>query len=68
MKGKYIPSILAAIGGVIEQHLIAIGFLEGEGLGLKSDPTAAVVNLDGAPAARPARPAASSKCGWSKAA
>ncbi|SFQ47347.1 ribonucleoside-diphosphate reductase alpha chain [Roseivivax halotolerans] len=49
VKGKYIPSILAAIGGVIEQHLIAIGFLEGEGLGLKSDPTAAVVNLDGAP-------------------
>ncbi|QFS84190.1 Ribonucleoside-diphosphate reductase NrdZ [Roseivivax sp. THAF40] len=46
VKGKYIPSILAAIGGVIEQHLIAIGFLEGEGMGLKSDPQAAVVNLD----------------------
>ncbi|MBO6868606.1 MAG: adenosylcobalamin-dependent ribonucleoside-diphosphate reductase [Thalassococcus sp.] len=46
VKGKYIPSILAAIGGVIEQHLIAIGFLEGEGMGLKSDPKAAVVNLD----------------------
>ncbi|MCR9127601.1 MAG: adenosylcobalamin-dependent ribonucleoside-diphosphate reductase [Rhodobacteraceae bacterium] len=26
VKGKYIPSILAAIGGVIEQHLDAIGF------------------------------------------
>jgi ribonucleoside-diphosphate reductase alpha chain len=48
VNGKYIPSILAAIGGVIEQHLIAIGFLEGEGMGLKSDPKAAVVNL-GAP-------------------
>ncbi|SIS60220.1 ribonucleoside-diphosphate reductase class II [Roseivivax lentus] len=47
VKGKYIPSILAAIGGVIEQHLIAIGFLEGEGMGLKSDPRAQVVNLDG---------------------
>ena len=46
VKGKYIPSILAAIGGVIEQHLIAIGFLEGEGMGLKTDPKAAVVNLD----------------------
>ena len=47
VNGKYIPSILAAIGGVIEQHLIAIGFLEGEGMGLKSDPKAQVVNLDG---------------------
>ena len=46
VKGKYIPSILAAIGGVIEQHLIAIGFLEGEGMGLKSDPQAQVVGLD----------------------
>ena len=46
MNGKYIPSILAAIGGVLEQHMIAIGFLEGEGLGLKTDPTAQVVNLD----------------------
>ncbi|WP_439522297.1 adenosylcobalamin-dependent ribonucleoside-diphosphate reductase [Marivita sp.] len=46
VQGKYIPSILAAIGGVIEQHFIAIGFLEGEGMGLKSDPQAQVVNLD----------------------
>ncbi|MHA6326914.1 adenosylcobalamin-dependent ribonucleoside-diphosphate reductase [Roseivivax sp. CAU 1753] len=46
VKGKYIPSILAAIGGVIEQHLVAIGFLEGEGMGLKSDPQAQVVGLD----------------------
>ncbi|SDY37165.1 adenosylcobalamin-dependent ribonucleoside-diphosphate reductase [Citreimonas salinaria] len=45
VQGKYIPSILAAIGGVIERHMIAIGFLEGEGKGLKSDPTAQVVNL-----------------------
>ncbi|MCV2893704.1 adenosylcobalamin-dependent ribonucleoside-diphosphate reductase [Lentibacter sp. XHP0401] len=48
MGGKYIPSILAAIGGVIEKHMISIGFIEGEGMGLKTDPTAAVVNL-GAP-------------------
>ncbi|NCO87287.1 MAG: adenosylcobalamin-dependent ribonucleoside-diphosphate reductase [Rhodobacterales bacterium] len=40
MGGKYVPSILAAIGGVIEKHLVAIGFMEGEGLGLKSDPKA----------------------------
>ena len=27
MKGKYIPSLLAAIGGVIERHMIQIGFI-----------------------------------------
>ena len=48
IKGKYIPSILAAIGGVIETHLISIGFIEGEGTGLKTDPTAKVVGLEGA--------------------
>jgi ribonucleoside-diphosphate reductase alpha chain len=42
MEGKYIPSILAAIGGVIENHLISIGFIAGEGMGLKSDPKAEV--------------------------
>ena len=46
MSGKYIPSILAAIGGVIEQHLIATGFIEGEGMGLKTDPQANVVGLE----------------------
>jgi ribonucleoside-diphosphate reductase alpha chain len=45
MQGKYIPSILAAIGGVIEKHMIATGFIEGEGMGLKADPQAQVVNL-----------------------
>ena len=47
VQGKYIPSILAAIGGVIERHMVNIGFLAGEGMGLKSDPQAQVVNLDG---------------------
>ncbi|MBY6003562.1 adenosylcobalamin-dependent ribonucleoside-diphosphate reductase [Salipiger bermudensis] len=46
VQGKYIPSILAAIGGVIERHLVATGFLEGEGMGLKSDPQAKVVGLE----------------------
>ncbi len=49
MEGRYIPSILAAIGGVIERHLIAIGFIEGEGLGLKSDPKAEMMVVGGAP-------------------
>ncbi|CTQ48158.1 adenosylcobalamin-dependent ribonucleoside-diphosphate reductase [Jannaschia donghaensis] len=38
VQGKYVPSILAAIGGVIERHMVATGFLKGEGLGLKADP------------------------------
>ena len=34
MNGRYIPSLLAAIGGVIEQHMIEIGFLEDRDAGL----------------------------------
>jgi len=41
MGGKYIPSILAAIGGVIEEHLVAIGFMK-MGSALKVDPEAVV--------------------------
>ena len=57
MGGKYVPSILAAIGGVIEQHMISTGFIAGEGMGLKADPKAAVVNLGGS------RGQACSSCG-----
>ena len=49
MGGKYVPSILAAIGGVIEQHMVATGFLAGEGMGLKADPHADVVALNQKP-------------------
>ncbi|MEL6958166.1 MAG: adenosylcobalamin-dependent ribonucleoside-diphosphate reductase [Pseudomonadota bacterium] len=45
MQGKYVPSILAAIGGTIEKHMIATGFLAGEGMGLKTDPQADVVSM-----------------------
>ncbi len=58
MEGRYIPSILAAIGGVIERHLIAIGFIAGEGLGLKSDPKAEVMAVGETP-----RGAACPSCG-----
>ena len=58
MQGKYVPSILAAIGGILEQHMIQTGFLAGEGMGLKSDPQAQVVNLADAP-----RGAACPACG-----
>ncbi|MFO7919610.1 MAG: adenosylcobalamin-dependent ribonucleoside-diphosphate reductase, partial [Nioella sp.] len=57
MGGKYVPSMLAAIGGVIEKHLISIGFIEGEGLGLKDDPRANVTAIGGATARGPACPA-----------
>ncbi len=50
VQGRYIPSILAAIGGVIEEHLIRIGFIAGEGLGLKMDPHQ--VSTDERPSAR----------------
>ena len=30
VEGRYVPSILAAIGEVIERHMVEIGFLEGE--------------------------------------
>ncbi|WGR59896.1 adenosylcobalamin-dependent ribonucleoside-diphosphate reductase [Paracoccus ferrooxidans] len=43
IEGRYVPSILAAIGGVIERHMVATGFLAGEGMGLKSDPQAEVM-------------------------
>ena len=51
MEGRYVPSILAAIGGVIERHLIGIGFIEGEGMGLKSDPKAEMMVVGARPAA-----------------
>ena len=57
IKGKYIPSILAAIGGVLETHMVAIGFLEGEGLGLKQDPQAVM------PAGTSGKGKACSSCG-----
>ena len=49
MQGKYVPSILAAIGGVVEKHMVATGFLAGEGMGLKSDPQADIVAIGGKP-------------------
>ena len=45
MNGSYIPSILAAIGGVIEEHMVRIDFIEGKGKHLKADPHAEIVNI-----------------------
>ncbi len=49
IQGQYIPSILAAIGGVIERHLVSTGFISGEGMGLKSDPKADVMSMSERP-------------------
>ena len=51
MEGRYVPSILAAIGGVIERHMVAIGFMEG------AQPAAAPEPAPGA------APAACPRCG-----
>jgi ribonucleoside-diphosphate reductase alpha chain len=59
MEGKYVPSILAAIGSVIEQHMISIGFIE-EGGHLKADPHP---NADAVAVGERPRGAACPNCG-----
>ncbi len=46
MDGRYVPSLLAAIGDVIERHMIAIGFLPPKGAAGERAIEARVVNLD----------------------
>ena len=46
MKGRYVPSLLAAIGEVIERHMIDVGFLLAPGeLNTEPQSEAAVVNM-----------------------
>jgi ribonucleoside-diphosphate reductase alpha chain len=40
-----VPSILAAIGGIIERHLVEIGFIAAPGAGLKADPRAEAMRV-----------------------
>ena len=66
MNGKYVPSLLAAIGQVIEDHMIQIGFLPTEaepGLAGEAVPALKVVNLDDAPAGAGSRFSQCPKCG-----
>lgn len=51
MGGRYVPSMLAAIGGVIERHMIEIGFLDPAGRALTDDPQARAVAVGEAPGA-----------------
>src|SRR3974390_2941838 len=46
MDGKYVPSLLAEIGDVIERHMVEIGFLPR--LGIDRVANAKVVNLSAA--------------------
>ena len=39
MKGKYVPSLLAAIGEIIERHMMRIGYIEGKEVSM-TKPTA----------------------------
>ncbi|MEM9097814.1 MAG: adenosylcobalamin-dependent ribonucleoside-diphosphate reductase [Pseudomonadota bacterium] len=53
-RSEYVPSILAAIGGVIERHLIEIGFIAGRGMARGTDPAAERMVVGGTtPAACP---------------
>ncbi len=45
MGGRYVPSLLAAIGDVIEQHMIEIGFLPPKHSPHRAEAGARVVNL-----------------------
>jgi ribonucleoside-diphosphate reductase alpha chain len=63
MGGKYVPSLLAAIGDVIERHMIDIGFLQpkpGNGRALAAKQVVGLPSGDGAARARMAQ---CPKCG-----
>jgi ribonucleoside-diphosphate reductase alpha chain len=50
MNARYVPSLMAAIGEVIERHLIAIGFMNPREKVVPDQAQAVAVNAEGAPA------------------
>src|SRR6202011_2128075 len=62
MGGRYVPSLLAAIGDVIERHMIDIGFMPARGSTAKVEAARQVVNLSPGGATGP-RMAQCPKCG-----
>jgi ribonucleoside-diphosphate reductase alpha chain len=57
LEGRYVPSLLAAIGGVIEKHMVEIGFLAAPaGIAREAGAARQVVGLESPPAQCP-------KCG-----
>ena len=65
MDGRYVPSLLAAIGDVIERHMIEIGFLPRRGMDRGAEAKVVSLSNRSAGAASPAlpRPAQCPKCG-----
>jgi len=61
--GKYVPSLLAAIGAVIERHMIDIGFLQGAAETVKERQARIAGDGGTSGAAPPRRPRQCPKCG-----
>ncbi len=53
LEGRYVPSLLAAIGAVIERHMIDTGFLKPPAEGER--PAAEILQVAGAPGGAPPR-------------
>ena len=47
LEGRYVPSLIAAIGGILERHMIAIGFLDGPAVLNHEEPAAVVLPSSG---------------------
>ncbi|MFZ3033588.1 MAG: adenosylcobalamin-dependent ribonucleoside-diphosphate reductase [Parvibaculum sp.] len=63
MKGRYVPSLLAAIGEVIEQHMIDTGFITGEGEKPLTEAIHAIVGEPTPPAEGTIRAKGCERCG-----
>jgi len=63
MKGRYVPSLLAAIGEVIEQHMIDTGFITGEGEKPLTEAIRAVAGEPTPPAEGAIKAKGCSRCG-----
>ena len=63
MKGRYVPSLLAAIGEVIEQHMIDTGFIIREGDAPETDAIRAVVGEPTPPASGSIKAKGCARCG-----
>ena len=63
MKGRYVPSLLAAIGEVIEQHMLDTGFITREGDEPITDAIRAVVGEPTPPASGSTIAKGCSRCG-----
>lgn len=63
MKGRYVPSLLAAIGEVIEQHMLDTGFITREGDEPENDSIRVVVGDPAPPASSAIKAKGCSRCG-----